>query len=61
MCTGGEVELVNRHGDRVRLKRGESVFADDSDGELRGLGTGEVAQAYTPTADTPEAELTDLV
>lgn len=61
VCTGGEVELVNAHGERERLLRGEAVFADGSDGVLRGIGTGELAQAYTPTADTPAAELTDLV
>ena len=61
VCTGGEVELVNEHGERVKLQRGESVFADASDGELRGIGTGELAQAYTPTSETPEAALTDLV
>ncbi len=61
VCTGGEVELVNEHGDRVRLRRGESVHADASDGTLRGVGTGELAQVYTPTSETPAAELTDLV
>jgi mannose-6-phosphate isomerase len=61
VCTGGEVELVNEHGDRVRLQRGESVYADSSDGMLHGIGTGELAQAYTPTSETPDAELTDLI
>jgi mannose-6-phosphate isomerase len=61
LCTGGVVELVNEHGERMRLSRGESVFADDSDGVLRGIGTGELAQAYTPTAETPAASLTDLI
>ena len=61
VCTGGVVDLVNEHGERVTLQRGESVYADASDGVLRGIGTGELAQAYTPTAETPEAELTDLV
>jgi mannose-6-phosphate isomerase len=61
VCTGGEVELVNEHGERVTLQRGDSVYADASDGSLRGVGTGELAQAYTPTAETPEAAMTDLV
>ncbi len=61
VCTGGEVELVNEHDERVTLHRGESVYADASDGVLRGIGTGELAQAYTPTAETPDAALTDLV
>ena len=61
VCTGGEVDLVNELGERVTLRRGESVYADASDGVLRGVGTGELAQAYTPTSETPEGELTDLV
>lgn len=61
VCTGGEVTIVNALGDRVTLLRGESLYADASDGTLRGIGTGELAQAYTPTAETPDAELTDLV
>jgi mannose-6-phosphate isomerase len=61
VCTGGVVELVNEHGDTETLQRGESVYADSSDGSLRGIGTGELAQAYTPTPETPDAALTDLV
>jgi mannose-6-phosphate isomerase len=61
VCTGGVVDLVNEHDERVTLQRGDSVYADASDGVLRGVGTGELAQAYTPTAETPDAELTDLV
>jgi mannose-6-phosphate isomerase len=61
VCIGGEVELHNEHGERVALQRGESVYADASDGVLRGIGTGELAQAYTPTDDTPGAALTDLI
>ncbi len=61
LCTGGVVELANAHGERVRMQRGESVYADESDGTLRGIGTGELALAYTPTAETPEAALTDLI
>ena len=61
MCIGGEVELVNEHGERETLKRGESVYADESDGSLRGVGTGELAQGYGPTAETPDGALTDLI
>lgn len=49
VCTGGEIELVNEHGQRELLRRGDSVFVDASDGHVRGIGTGELAQAYTPT------------
>lgn len=61
VCTAGEVELVSETGERMTLKRGESAYADAYDGRLRAIGTGELAQAYTPTAETPDAELTDLV
>ena len=61
VCIGGEVELYNERGERVTLQRGESVYADASDGVLRGTGTGELAQAYTPTDETPDAALTDLI
>ena len=61
VCLGGEVELVNEHGERQTLRRGESVYADSSDGALRGIGTGELAQAYAPTDETPDAALTDLI
>ncbi|KQY58394.1 hypothetical protein ASD11_01640 [Aeromicrobium sp. Root495] len=61
VCCGGEVELVNRHGERVSLQRGDAVYADEEDGPLRAFGTGEVAQAFTPDVDAPVTELTDLV
>ncbi len=61
VCIDGDVELHNEHGERVALQRGESVYAGASDGVLRGIGTGELAQAYKPTADTPGAALTDLI
>ena len=61
VCTGGEVELLNEHGERVRLHRGDAVFADAADGALCALGTGEVAQAYTPTASDQATPLVPLV
>ncbi len=61
VCTGGEVELVSAAGDRLKLSRGDSVYAGPDDGEIRVVGTGEVAQAYTPTSDTVAGELIDLV
>jgi len=61
VCIGGEVEVVNEQGERERLHRGESVYADESDGSLRGVGTGELAQGYRPTAETTDAALTDLI
>ncbi|MGJ9411574.1 mannose-6-phosphate isomerase, class I [Aeromicrobium sp. CF4.19] len=61
VCTGGTVELVNGQGEREVLTRGQAVYADASDGALLALGTGEVAQAYTPTAEDRATPLTDLV
>lgn len=60
VCTGGEVALVNEVGESLWLQRGDAAYADDLDGAIRVVGTGEVAQAYAPT--TGEAsKLTDLV
>lgn len=61
VCTGGEVELVNVAGDTIKLARGDSVYADATDGQIRVLGIGEVAQAYKPGPDVPAGELIDLV
>ncbi|GAA2084184.1 mannose-6-phosphate isomerase, class I [Aeromicrobium halocynthiae] len=61
VCTGGEVELVNDDGERVLLHRGDAVFADAGDGTIRAVGTGEVAQAYTPTAADRATPLVPLV
>lgn len=61
VCTGGEVELVNQSDQHLKLGRGDSVYAGPADGELRVLGLGEVAQAYTPDADAPVGELIHLV
>lgn len=61
VCTGGEVELVNAAGEHLKLGRGQSVFAGSDDGQIRVIGTGEVAQAYTPGPEVPVGELIDLV
>ncbi|MET0820563.1 MAG: mannose-6-phosphate isomerase, class I [Aeromicrobium sp.] len=61
LCTGGEVELVSSTGQRITLGRGDSVYAGPDDGDLRVLGTGEVAQAYTPDAGQRVGHLVDLV
>lgn len=61
VCTGGEVEVVNAAGDTLKLGRGDSLFAGPADGEIRVVGTGEVAQAYRPGPDVPVGELIDLV
>lgn len=60
VCTGGEVSVTNGAGDTLQLQRGDVMYAGEGDGELRVLGTGEVAQAYRPT-DEDAGVLTDLV
>lgn len=59
LCTGGRVELV-AGGGRTALVRGESLYVDDRDGDVRVIGTGEVAVAFTPDQETP-GRLIDLV
>ncbi len=61
VCTGGSVQLLNEQDEQVSLSRGEAVYADATDGAIRVTGTGEVGQAYTPTADDRSTPLTDLV
>lgn len=60
VCTGGEVALVNRRDQVLRLGRGDAAYADDSDGELRVAGTGEIAQAFVPGTDA-RGQLFDLL
>ncbi|GAA3530966.1 mannose-6-phosphate isomerase, class I [Nocardioides daeguensis] len=60
ICTGGSVALVNRRDEVLRLGRGEVAYADDSDGELRVAGTGEIAQAFVPATDA-RGQLFDLL
>ncbi|GAA3828374.1 mannose-6-phosphate isomerase, class I [Nocardioides panacisoli] len=60
VCTGGEVALVNEAGESLWLQRGDAAYADEVDGAIRVVGTGEVAQAYVPT-EGESSKLTDLV
>lgn len=60
ICTDGAVALVNGDSDILRLERGDTAYADASDGELRVIGTGEVAQAFVPTGDSL-GQLFDLI
>jgi len=48
VCTGGEVTLLNERDEMLHLRRGDAAYAGEGDGELRIVGTGEVAQAYAP-------------
>ncbi len=50
MCTGGEVALLNERDEVLHLRRGDAAYAGNDDGQLRIVGTGEVAQAYAPGA-----------
>jgi mannose-6-phosphate isomerase len=49
VCTGGEVAVLNARDEMLHLRRGDAAYADDGDGELRIVGTGEIAQAYVPS------------
>ncbi|WP_141015540.1 mannose-6-phosphate isomerase, class I [Nocardioides sambongensis] len=60
VCTAGDVALLNEQGESLWLARGDSAYADESDGTIRVVGTGEVAQAYQPT-DVHAGRLNDLV
>ncbi|MCX6399598.1 MAG: mannose-6-phosphate isomerase, class I [Propionibacteriales bacterium] len=60
VCTDGAVAVVNARDDILRLERGDAVYADDGDGTLRVLGTGEVAQAFVP-AGGRTGQLFDLL
>ena len=59
VCTGGEVALLNERDEMLHLRRGDAAYADEGDGELRIIGTGEVAQAYAP--DGAAGRLDDLL
>jgi mannose-6-phosphate isomerase len=61
VCTGGEVELVNAADQHLKIRRGDSVYAGPDDGDIRVVGTGEVAQAYVADPDVPTGRLVDLV
>jgi mannose-6-phosphate isomerase len=61
VCTGGTVDLVNAAGERLHLRRGDAMYAGPDDGELRVVGTGEVAQAYSPQPGGAHGSLVDLV
>lgn len=61
VCTGGDIEVTNSHGQTVALGRGDVVFAGPDDGQLTVTGTGEVAQAYSPDDDTHQGRMHDLV
>ncbi|WP_408898168.1 mannose-6-phosphate isomerase, class I [Nocardioides sp. R1-1] len=59
VCTGGEVALLNERDELLHLRRGDAAYADEGDGELRIIGTGEIAQAYAP--DGAAGRLDDLL
>ncbi|GAA4820729.1 mannose-6-phosphate isomerase, class I [Nocardioides caeni] len=59
VCTGGEVALINEREEMIHLRRGDAGYADAGDGEIRVIGTGEVAQAYSP--DGAAGRLDDLI
>lgn len=61
VCTGGDVEVRNEHGQSIPLARGQVLYAGEDDGAVRVHGTGEVAQAYLPTEEGRRRRMLDLV
>jgi len=61
MCIGGAVQVIDEHGEKVPLSRGESLYTTTEDGSLTAVGTGEIAQIYLPGPHTPDSRMEDLV
>ena len=60
MCIGGDAVISNSTGETLNLARGESLYADENDGELFVSGTCEIVQAFRSKTDEP-IRATDLV
>ncbi len=60
ICSAGEVACVNARDERVKLRRGQSLYAGPDDGALTVQGTGETAQAFVPTSGQTNT-LIDLI
>lgn len=60
LCIGGKAVISNSHGEEVVLRRGQSVYADSSDGQLTLSGMCEIVQAFKPVHADPLSAV-DLV
>jgi mannose-6-phosphate isomerase len=61
VCTGGEVDVVNDAGEKVTLRRGESLYLSPEDTGVNVHGLGEVAQAYVPPSQALTSRLIDAL
>ncbi|MCW2856662.1 MAG: manA [Marmoricola sp.] len=61
ICTGGEVVVSTDVGDKVTLRRGESLYLSAEDRGVVVQGLGEVAQAYLPPSRALHSRLVDVV
>lgn len=61
VCTGGEVTVTTEAGDKITLKRGESLYLSPDDRGVVVHGLGEVAQAYVPPMEALSSRLVDAV
>jgi mannose-6-phosphate isomerase len=61
ICTGGEVEVSTDAGEKLTLRRGESLYLGPEDRRAVVRGLGEVAQAYTPRSRAVHSRLVDVL
>lgn len=61
ICTGGEVVVSSDAGDKVTLRRGESVYLGPDDHRPVVQGLGEVAQAFVPRSRAVHSRLVDVL
>jgi len=61
VCTGGEVTVTTDAGDKLTLRRGESLYLLPEDKGAAVHGLGEVAQAFVPQSQALTSRLVDAV
>jgi len=61
VCTGGEVTVTTDTGDKLTLRRGESLYLLPEDKGAAVHGLGEVAQAFVPKSQALTSRLVDAV
>ena len=61
ICTGGEVAVSTDDGEKITLRRGESLYLGPEDRRAVVLGLGELAQAYLPKSRAVHSRLVDVL
>src|SRR3954468_8226715 len=61
ICTGGEVVVRTARGEKVSLRRGESLYLGPEDRRAVVFGLGELAQAYLPRSRAVHSRLVDVL